>query len=135
MLVKRKIVAIGGGGNGRIKSDGTQSPYETREIDSEIIRLTGKKKPNFLFIGHAQIEPSQEQGYFNTMKAIYGDIFGCECKTIKKSELKTDINKAQELVNWADIIYKGGGDTKGMVELWVETGFDKILRDAMFKFY
>lgn len=128
--MKRKIVAIGGGETGRIKSDGTQLPYETREIDNEIIRLTGKKYPNFLFIGHSQIETSEEEEYFNAMKAIYGDIFGCECKTIKKSELKTDINKAQEFVNWADIIYEGGGYTKEMVELWLETGFDKILRDA-----
>lgn len=50
ILVKRKIVAIGGGGNGRIKSDGTQSPYETREIDNKIIRLTGKKILTFYLL-------------------------------------------------------------------------------------
>ena len=31
----KKIVAIGGGENGRTKSDGTVLPYETKEIDEE----------------------------------------------------------------------------------------------------
>ena len=38
-----KLVAIGGGKNGRIKQDGTKDPYETKSIDEEIVRLTGKE--------------------------------------------------------------------------------------------
>lgn len=129
-MVSRKIVAIGGGKNGRIKSDGTKEDYETIEIDSEIIKLTGKRNPNFLFLGHAQLEESNEIGYFNTMKSIYGEVFKCECKILKRSELKTDIEKVQKYVDWADIIYEGGGDTKGMIELWNKTGFDAILKNA-----
>ena len=37
--ISRKIVAIGGGENGRIKSDGTRLPYELEIQDKEIIRL------------------------------------------------------------------------------------------------
>lgn len=129
-MVSRKIVAIGGGKNGRIKSDGIKEDYETIEIDSEIIKLTGNKNPNFLFLGHAQTEETSEIGYYNTMKAIYEEIFKCECKILKKSELKTNIEKAQKLVDWADIIYEGGGDTKGMMELWSQTGFNEILKNA-----
>lgn len=128
--MQRKIVAIGGGENGRVKFSGVKLPYELKEIDMEIIRLTRKSHPNFLFLGHAQIEISYEERYFNTMKALYGDLFGCECRTIKKAELKNDMQKAQDLVDWADIIYEGGGDTKGLIELWRETGFDKILKEA-----
>ena len=43
-----KIVAIGGGENGR-----GEHPYETGPFDREIVRLTGKDDPNFLFIGLA----------------------------------------------------------------------------------
>lgn len=50
-----KIVAIGGGEGGRIKSDGTKAPYETGNIDSEIVKLTGNNNPNFLFLGHAHM--------------------------------------------------------------------------------
>ena len=45
----KKIVAIGGGGNGRIKCDGTNGLYETGPMDQEIVKLTGKDTPNFLF--------------------------------------------------------------------------------------
>ena len=40
--MSRKIVAIGGGQNGRLKPDGTRFPYETMPMDKEIIRLTEK---------------------------------------------------------------------------------------------
>ncbi len=64
--MQRKIVAIGGGENGRLRSDGTKEPYETELIDKEIVRLTGKKYPNFLFLGHSQLEPELEARYFIT---------------------------------------------------------------------
>ena len=38
--MSKKIVAIGGGENGRIKNDGKRSPYETGPMDREIIKLT-----------------------------------------------------------------------------------------------
>lgn len=128
--MKKRIVAIGGGENGRINSAGIKLPYETKEIDEEIVHLIDRENPNFLFLAHSQIEESKEDSYFATMKKIYGDLLGCKCNTIKKKELKTNFKEAAELVSWADIIYEGGGDTKGMMELWLETGFDKILRNA-----
>lgn len=128
--MSKKIVAIGGGQNGRIDTNGKKAPYETREIDYEIIKLTGKERPNFLFLGHAQIEESNEKSYFDIMKKIYGDLFRCECKIIKKLELTTNFSKVKKLVDWADIIYEGGGDTKGMLETWFQTGFDQLLKEA-----
>ena len=56
----RKIVAIGGGGNG------SKIPYELANQDKEIIRLTGKKHPNFLLIAHSQPLEKQEE-YFKIM--------------------------------------------------------------------
>ncbi|MDD6011357.1 MAG: hypothetical protein PUC33_00760, partial [Oscillospiraceae bacterium] len=64
--MSRKIVAIGGGENGRKRSDGTRCPYELANQDKEIIRLTGKEYPNFLLIAHAQPLERQE-GYFQVM--------------------------------------------------------------------
>lgn len=124
----RKIVAIGGGENGRVKSDGTKFPYETGPMDKEIIRLTGKEKPNFLFIGHSVPLEGQEF-YFSTMKNIYGVMYGCECKDIKSDEL-TNLDEVQKKMDWADIIYEGGGNTLDMIALWKDTGFDKVLRNA-----
>ena len=70
LKMSKKIVAIGGGENGRVGSDGKKKPYETFEIDKEIIRLTGKEHPNFLLLTHSQIPWGEESEikYFNTMK-------------------------------------------------------------------
>ncbi|MDD7132061.1 MAG: hypothetical protein PUH84_02965 [Firmicutes bacterium] len=46
----KKIVAIGGGENGRYLGNGKYREYETEPMDKEIIRLTGKENPNYLFI-------------------------------------------------------------------------------------
>ena len=124
----KKILGIGGGGNGRIKPDGTQEPYETEVMDQEIVKLSGKENPHFLFLAHSQTLENQEP-YFIQMKSIFGDKFHCECKDIKSDEL-ADLNYVQSLVDWADIIYEGGGNTLDMIALWKETGFDKILYEA-----
>ncbi len=126
----RKIVAIGGGENGHLRNNGTYTPYETETIDREIIRLTGKERPNFLLLAHSQNQLEFEARYFETMKRIYGDKFGCECRWLKKSELYCNFQKAKEDIEWADIIYEGGGDTDSMIKVWQETGFDKLLYNA-----
>lgn len=128
----KKIVAIGGGENGRTSSNGEKKPYETYEIDKEIVELSGKETPNFLLLAHSQIPWGEESEirYFETMKKIYGDIFGCECRLLKISELKSNFQKAKDDVSWADIIYEGGGDTYDMINLWKDTGFNKVLANA-----
>ena len=126
----KKIVAIGGGENGRVKSDGTKEPYETGPMDQEIIKLTGKEHPNFLFLAHSQLHSLDIQNlYFKTMKNIYNGIYGCDCK-ILRSEKVADKELVKELFNWADIIYEGGGNTLDMIDFWKETGLDKLLREA-----
>lgn len=126
--MERKIVAIGGGENGRLRSDGTRALYETAPMDKEIIRLTGKEKPNFLMLAHSQILENQE-GYFRCMEDIYNKRYDCSCKDLKSSDLANK-EKVQELIDWADIIYEGGGNTLDMIKLWKDTGFDKVLRKA-----
>ncbi|MBR1386770.1 MAG: Type 1 glutamine amidotransferase-like domain-containing protein [Bacilli bacterium] len=127
----KKIVAIGGGEIGKVKKDKTRSNYETKEQDEKIIELTGKEKPNFLFIGHA--EPIEHQkSYYKTMRDIYNKMYGCPYKTIRSSDLE-NTEKVKELIDWADIIYEGGGNTKRMLELWNDTGFNIILKEALMK--
>jgi hypothetical protein len=123
-----KIVAIGGGENGRKEKDGTRHPYELENQDREIIRLTGKEHPNFLLIAHSQPLENQ-QGNFDCMVEIYGDRYGCPCKDLKSDKL-TDKEYVKELIDWADIIFEVGGNTLDMIALWKETGFDEILKQA-----
>ena len=79
----KKIVAIGGGENGRFLEDGSQTMYETEIMDEEIIKLTNKKNPNYLFLAHAMCFSDKIQdSYYETMKKIYGDKYGCSCKCL-----------------------------------------------------
>lgn len=41
-----------------------------------------------------------------------------------------DLNYVQDIVNWADIIYEGGGNTLDMIHLWKTIKFDLILQKA-----
>ena len=126
----KKLVAIGGGENGRFLENGSQTMYETKTMDEEIIRLTNKKNPNYLFIAHAMCFSDEIQdSYYDTMKKIYGDKYGCDCKHLKANDLYNN-RLVKDLVEWADIIYEGGGDTNAMIQLWKKTGFDIILIDA-----
>ena len=67
---------IGGGEVGR-----GRTTYETKEIDEEIVKMTEKVNPNFLFIGLAS---SHSDSYYDTMKKIYKDL-GCTPVYLKKS--------------------------------------------------
>ena len=122
-----KLIAIGSGDNGRLLPNKERAPYETKKIDEEIVRVVNKDNPNFLFIGHA-VEVNIQKLYFKTMKEIYSNL-NCNCKMLKSNELR-DEEKVNELINWADIIYVGGGDTLSMINLWKSTGFDKKLKEA-----
>lgn len=127
--MKKKLVAIGGGENGRLLESGQYAPYETETIDKEIVKLAEKEHPNFLFLAHAMDSLDIQESYYQTMKKIYGDKLKCNCMDLKSNELN-DINKVKEKIKWADIIYEGGGDTLFMIKLWKETGFDKVLYNA-----
>ncbi len=124
----KKIVAIGGGGNGRLGSDGIKLPYELANQDKEIIRLTGKEHPNFLLLAHSQPIERQEE-YFQVMVDIYGKMYGCSCRNLKSDKL-LDKEYVKSLIDWADIVFECGGNTLDMIKLWKETGFDEILRQA-----
>lgn len=131
--MSRKIVAIAGGENGRLLDNGEYEPYETEAIDREIVELTGKDKPNFLFLAHSHAKSLEvQEGYYQTMEKIYGNLFGCYCRDLKSNELD-DLDKVKEMLEWADIIYEGGGDTLSMIELWKRTGFDNALYEAWLK--
>ena len=114
------LVLIGGGNNGHTRSDGTKTPYELKEIDEYVNTLTSDKK--LLFIGHANKE--FERTYFKTIKEIY-EPFGFECKIMKLNFIK-NLDKCKELLDWASVIYIGGGNTKVMLDKWKEYHFDEL---------
>lgn len=118
-----KLVLIGGGEIG--KSD---TKYETKEIDEEIVKLTGKKNPKFLFVGLAS---SFADSYYKVIKDIYKNL-GCETGKISKKTL-THMDVVEQKISEADIIYVGGGDTFKLMNIVKDMKMDKMFLDAMKK--
>lgn len=120
-----KFVLIGGGENGR---KGTE--YETEAIDKEIIELTNKDNNiNFLFLAHGN---NYEDSYYEVMRKIYTEKFNCNCDILTKKEVY-EKEITHKKIEWADIIYVGGGNTLNMMQLWRKSGFDKTLKSYMLK--
>jgi len=117
----KRIVAIGGGEIGR-----PGYKIETREIDLEIIKLSGKKNPKVLFIPTAS---NNSTGYVSVFQNYYGKDLGCvvDSLAIDKNMSKTEM---KDKVLSSDIIYVGGGNTLKMMTAWRKYGLDKILKEA-----
>ena len=117
----KKLMLIGGGDTGR-----GNSSYETKEIDEEIIRLTNKENPNFLFIGLAS---SHSDSYYDTMKKIYKEL-GCTPVYLKKSNILNNPDIVETKIKDADIIYICGGDSVKLINDIKEYKIDKLLLEA-----
>ena len=120
-----KLVCIGGGEIPRIKN-GIQLPYETKEIDEEIVRLSEKKNPKLLFIGTAS---SNSYDYYLVIKNIFENL-GCIVSNLDLLAENIDMKQVSSQILSTDIIYVGGGNTKFMLEKWKKLGVDKILLQA-----
>jgi dipeptidase E len=108
------IVAIGGG------SVGTG---ETASIDQELIHLTGKRGPRGLFIPTASDDSSD---YVDQVRFGYS-LLGCSIDSLLLWSSDNAISAARKIAE-SDLIYVGGGNTKKMLELWLELGIEKMLK-------
>lgn len=117
----KKMMLIGGGEVGR-----GHTSYETKEIDEEIVKMTEKEDPNFLFIGLAS---SFSDSYYDTMKKIYKDL-GCTCAYLKKKNIINNPDIVKNKISAADIIYICAGDTVKLINDVKEYKIDSLLEEA-----
>lgn len=113
-----RIVAIGGGD--------LQSNFP---INKYIVEMDKKNSHNFLFVGTAS---GDAEGYIDNIKSAFEPL-NCQVKALcltRKEYAQTDID---ELLEWADLIYVGGGDTFSMIEIWRKYGLDKKLLEVYTK--
>jgi dipeptidase E len=115
-----KIIAIGGGEIGR---PGTK--IETKAIDKEIIRLTGKKHPKVLFIPTAS---SDSESYYSIFSKYYKKL-GCNTDVLYLTK-KPEKSEIENKIMGSDAVYVGGGNTLKMLKLWRKTGTDRIIEKA-----
>ena len=111
----KQIIAIGGGGFGRVIKD--------LKIEKYIKSQSSKPNPKICFIPTAT---GDDQGYIDNFYKAFNEL-GCETSHInffkRTIDLKSHILKQ-------DIIYVGGGNTKSMLAVWKEWGLDLILEEA-----
>ena len=118
----KKLVCIGGGEIPRYKNE-ILLPYETKEIDQEIVKLSNKEHPRFLFISIASSHPKE---YFEGIKKIYEEL-GC---IVSHLNINKPFNELEHDILSTDIIYIGGGNTKYLVEQLKNKKLDKLLIKA-----
>lgn len=117
-----RLMLIGGGDVGR-----GNTTYETKIIDEEIVKMTEKDQPNFLFIGLAS---KFSDSYYDTMKKIYKQL-GCECAYLKKKNILNNPDIVKNKIKTADIIYFCGGDTIKLINDLKGYQIDKLLSEAI----
>ena len=112
-----RIVAIGGG-----EIDTTHS------INEYIVKLAGKEKANLLFIGTASHDT---EGYISAIQKEFENL-GCAVSALRlTTENYTDV-EIDSILNQADIIYVGGGDTSFMMDTWKKYGLDEKLKQIYY---
>ena len=115
MSITKNIVAIGGGGFGRISKD--------NRIEDYILSLSSKENPNICFIPTAT-------GDNDAYKVNYYDVFtkfNCNPTHIDFFKRTVDLS---EHISKQDIIFVGVGNTKSMLAVWKDWGLDILLKDA-----
>ena len=115
MSEKGQIIAIGGGGFGR-------NPNH-RKIEKYILEVTGKEKPNVVFFPTASAE---NQAYIIQFYKCFTKM-SCEPSHVTFFQRTPRLDS---IINKADVIYVGGGNTKSMLAVWQEWKLDKLLLKA-----
>lgn len=113
-----KIVAIGGG---EIRDE------ETRAIDERLIELTGRARPNVLFIGTAG---GDDPDFYQSFQSYFSKSLGCQTDVLPLLTKRPTTASIAHKIESADLIYVGGGNTLRMMKLWRRLGVDKLLEAA-----
>jgi dipeptidase E len=112
-----KIVAIGGGSFNR---------RQTWRIDREIVSMAGGQ-PRVLFIPTAMDDDPEQVNAFNK---LYAGKLGCEVLSLNLVSEPPSTAQITSLIDNADIIYAGPGNTLRMLNVWRSKGVDVLLRHA-----
>lgn len=112
------IVAIGGG---------DLRTRETLGLDRFIVGLAAGGSPAVLFVPTASEDAPE---YIEQFTRVYENRLGCRVATLRLIESPPELSEMRALVDDADIIYVGGGNTKRMIARWRTSGFDDLLGRA-----
>ena len=113
-----RIVAIAGG-----------ELETTHTINRYLVALAGKERANLLFVGTASHD---DEAYIAAIHREF-ERFGCAVRELCLTTERNTEHEVDELLNQADILYVGGGDTAFMLDIWKRHGLDHKLKDIYLK--
>lgn len=110
---------------GRIVAISSGDLKSTHKINQYIVALAKKENPNLLFIGTASCDAEE---YISKIHDEFEPL-GCSVKELNLATKEYTENETDSLLNHADILYVGGGDTAFMMETWKKHRLDQKLKD------
>lgn len=113
-----RIVAVGGG---EIRD------AKTEPIDKHICEMAGSDSPTALFIPTASNDAS---GYQDGFDAYYGDHLGCRTRHLTLHDRDINVERISADIDWADLVYVGGGSVPRLLERWREFDVGQLLCEA-----
>ena len=115
-MIKRQIIAIGG--------MALPPELDNLLLVKYFLEQTGRKRPKVLFVGAAGGDAESGRLRF------YAGFSQFTCKPAHLSFFARTPRDLESLVLEQDAIFVGGGNTKSMLALWRDWGFDICLRKA-----
>jgi dipeptidase E len=99
------------------------------KVFKKVISLTGKKRPNIVYIGTASFD--NDDSFNRHAKKFLSR--GCLVDRINVSEPETSPSHDEMrwlVVEWADLLVCSGGNTLHALLRWKETGLDLLIKEA-----
>ena len=121
--MKRVFVSIGGG---EIRNK-TTAPIDEYVVSLAKSRIADGHRAYALFFPTASHDSNP---YFNSFRKTYTSLFDVKSDVAILTKGLMTIEHVAEKIQKADIIYVGGGDTLYLMQVWRETGVDKLVWEA-----
>ena len=121
--MKRVFVSIGGG---ELRNK-TTAPIDGYIASLAKSRITEDRRGYALFFPTASHDSNP---YFNSFRKTYTSLFDMKSDVAILTKGLMTLDHVAEKIAKADVIYVGGGDTLYLMQVWRETGIDKLVWDA-----
>lgn len=128
-MKEKKIIAIGGGSARNL----FRRPSSTLAIDIEAMRLATAGSNNWIGQPKLLFIPTASQDdllYSEDMYTSFATHLGCKYKDLLLVAERNTRREIENKIDWADIIYVGGGNTRDMMNIWNKTGVSELLHQA-----
>lgn len=121
--MKRVFVSIGGG---ELRNK-TTAPIDGVIASLAKSRITEDRRGYALFFPTASHDSNP---YFNSFRKTYTSLFDMKSDVAILTKGLMTLDHVAEKIRKADVIYVGGGDTLYLMQVWRETGIDKLVWEA-----